>query len=74
MYDHPDEGDTFPVDATIDSAGAGAYDALVLPVVSRTRTPGGWRRELWPSRAKASSNAGEPQCRGTPGQGGLAES
>ncbi len=30
-FNHLDKGDTFAVDATVDSADAGAYDALVLP-------------------------------------------
>ena len=30
-FDHLDKADTFPVDATVDSADPGAYDALVLP-------------------------------------------
>ena len=30
-FNHLDKGDTFPVDETVDSADAGAFDALVLP-------------------------------------------
>ena len=30
-FHHLDKADTFPVDETVDSADAGAYDALVLP-------------------------------------------
>jgi protease I len=30
-YHHLDKGDRFPVDATVDGARAGSYDALVLP-------------------------------------------
>ena len=30
-YDHLDKADTFPVDATVDSADAADYDGLVLP-------------------------------------------